>query len=185
MNPLEFCVKSLSYPLGMVLEGLSQGKGDVVEVRNGRITLPEVPFAAKCYLTAKAIYMSLDPVDAKRVSDDLQGINDFAERILSSKLGPLVEEYFKRGHELIKRRETVGIDWLEYERRKEKVKPYFEALLTGKEPEGLENLTVDECLLISYLARERKLKERVNAVLGKHNSGFRKAVVEYFKALRG
>lgn len=185
MDELEFCVKSLSYPIGMLLESLELRNGEEIRVSNGKLILPEMPFAPRCYAAARALYLSLDPVDAKRLSDDVALIKDFADRILSSKLAPKVEGYFRMAEELTKRGETVGIDWLEYERRVERVKPIFEALTRGEEPDGLERLTVDECLLLSYLARDRKLKERVNAALGKHNGAFREAVVRYFKALRG
>ncbi|WP_367884677.1 hypothetical protein [Thermococcus sp. JCM 11816] len=73
MDELEFCLKSISYPLGMLLEGKERKAGDVVRVSSKAITLPKVPFAALCYLTGVALFDSLELVDKKRLAEDYEG----------------------------------------------------------------------------------------------------------------
>ncbi|WP_297470722.1 hypothetical protein [Thermococcus sp.] len=184
MDELEFCVKSLSYPLGMLLENLERKPGERVEVRNGTVYLPNVPFAAKCYLTALVLFESLDVVDAKRLADDLAYVEDFIERVLLSPLGEKVRPYVEKSRELISSGDKLSVDWLEFERRSERVRPFLERVLSGEEPGEIGKLSVDECLLLSYLAGDRKRREKVNAVLGKLNPAFREAVKAYFRALR-
>ncbi|WP_456421765.1 hypothetical protein [Thermococcus sp.] len=184
MDELEFCVKNLSYPLGMLLETLRREEGERVELDGVRITVPRLPFAVNCYLVTKALYLSLDVVDAKRLGDDMAYVEEFLGRVLTSPLGEKVRPYLERAEELISVRGRLNVNWLEFERRSEGVKPLLEKVLAGEEPEELKGLSVDECLLMSYLAGERKKREKVNAVLGKNNPAFGKAVKAYFKALR-
>ncbi|WP_297536229.1 hypothetical protein [Thermococcus sp.] len=184
MDELEFCVKSLSYPLGMLLETLERWRGEGVIVDGRGITVPDVPFAAKCYLVSRALFESLDVVDGKRLADDMSYVEDFIARILSSPLGKRIEDYVRRADEMISVRGRLNVNWLEFERRSERVKPLLERVLSGEEPEELDKLSVDECLLMSYLAGSRKRRELVNAVLGRHNRAFREAVKAYFRALR-
>ena len=184
MDELEFCVKSLSYPLGILLETLKRGKGESVELDGVRITVPRLPFAVNCYLVTKALYLSLDVVDAKRLGDDIAYAEEFIARVLASPLGEKVRPYLERAEGLISVRGRLNVDWLEFEKRSERVKPLLEKVLAGEEPEELKGLSVDECLLLSYLAGERQKREKVNAVLGKNNPAFREAVKAYFKALR-
>ena len=185
MDELEFCVKSLSYPLGMLLETLKREPGERVVVTGRELYVPRIPFAARCYLVARALYGSLDVVDGKRLGDDVRYVEDFAERILNSPLGEKVRPYMESADELVEIKGRLNVDWLEFERRSEKLRPLLEAVKEGKTPEELASLTVDECLLLSYLAGDRKGRERVNAVLGKMNPAFREAVKAYFKALQG
>lgn len=77
MDELEFCLKSISYPLGMLLEGKERKAGDVVRVSSKAITLPKVPFAALCYLTGLALFDSLELVDKKRLAEDYDGLEAF------------------------------------------------------------------------------------------------------------
>ncbi|WP_297507505.1 hypothetical protein [Thermococcus sp.] len=183
MDELEFCLKSLSYPLGMLLEGMERDEGPMVIIEGRYVTLPRVPFAVRCYLLARALYESLDVVDRKRLGDDWAYIEDFARRISSSPLGKKVRDYLDRADEMIEVRTGLTVDWLEFERRAERVRPILEEILKGGKVEVGE-LSVDECLLLSYLAGERKKRELVNAFLGKHNASFKEAVKAYFRALR-
>ena len=195
MDELEFCVKSLSYPLGMVLENLERKEGQRAEIRGRRLILPEVPFPAKCYLAALVIFESLDAVDRKRLSDDYMGLEEFRGKILSSKLGELVGEYLRDPWIYLGSRDSLAVDWLEFERREERVRPYLERLKSLREEsksrgEFLERsgflgeLSVDEALLLGYLAEDEKFRELINAALGKHNPAFKEMVVRYFRALR-
>ncbi|NJD99962.1 hypothetical protein E3E26_09250 [Thermococcus sp. LS1] len=196
MDELEFCLKSLSYPLGMLLERLERRNGKVVTVSKETLTLPEIPFVVKCYLTAVALFESLDIVDKKRLSDDYKAIEEFRLKILHSKLGEGVAEYLTDPGRYLLISEHLAIDWLEFERREEKVRPYLERLKELrnevkerseflKRTDFLEELGVDEGLLLRYLAEDEKFKELINAALGKHNPEFKAMVVRYFKALRG
>ncbi|NJE54746.1 hypothetical protein [Thermococcus sp. 21S9] len=183
MDELEFCVKSLSYPLGTLLETLKRKPGERVEIDGVHLTLPELPFAVKCYLTARALFESLDLVDRKRLGDDMAYVEEFIARVLSSPLGEKIRPYLEKAGE-ISTRGRLNVDWLEFERRSEKLRPLLKRILAGEEPPEVSNLSVDECLLLSYLAGERKKRERVNAVLGKLNPAFREAVKAYFRALK-
>ncbi|WP_457751759.1 hypothetical protein [Thermococcus sp.] len=184
MDELEFCVKSLSYPLGMLLETLRRQPGEGVVVTGRELYVPQIPFAARCYLVVRALYGSLDFVDAKRLGDDVRYVEEFAERILNSPLGEGVRPYMERADELIEIRGRLNVDWLEFERRSERLRPLLGAIETGEKPGELASLSVDECLLLSYMAGRRKEREKVNAVLGKKNGQFREAVKAYFRALR-
>ncbi|ASJ11789.1 hypothetical protein [Thermococcus thioreducens] len=196
MDELEFCIKSLSYPLGMLLEGLERREGEKVEVKEGLITLPRAPFAALCYLTGIALFDALDIVDKKRLGDDYGAIEGFCKKLLNSKLGARLKPYLESPGRYISPGEGLSIDWLEFEKREEKVRPHLKRLMELRErtcdrseflakTDFLAELSVDEALLVSYLSGEAGLRELVNAALGKHNSEFRDAVKEYFKALRG
>ena len=196
MDELEFCVKTLSYPLGMVLEGLERRAGERIHLEGRVITLPEIPFPAKCYLVALAVFEGLDAVDRKRLSDDYLRLEEFRKKILSSKLAEAVERYMKNPWTYVERGGKVSIDWLEFERREERVRPYLEKLrsiMENVESRGkflektrfLEELSVDEGLLLGYLSEDDKLRELINASLGKHNREFKALVIRYFKALRG
>ncbi len=185
MDELEFCVKSLSYPLGMLLETLKRREGQRIEVDGIRITVPRLPFAVNCYLVTRALYLSLDVVDAKRLGDDIAYAEEFIARVLASPLGEKVRPYLERAEGLISVRGRLNVDWLEFERRSARVKPLLGMVPNEEGLEELKNLSVDGCLLMSYLAGDRKKREKVNAVLGRHNPSFRKAVRAYFKALRG
>ncbi len=195
MDELEFCVKSLSYPLGMLLENLERKPGERVEVRNGTVYLPNVPFAAKCYLTGIALFDSLDFVDKKRLSGDYDSLEAFGRKLLNSTLGERLKPYLESPGRYVSPGEKLSIDWLEFQRRAERVGPYLERLKNLaetkdrkaflKETAFLSELSVDEGLLLGYLAEDEKLKELINAALGKHNPGFKEAVKEYFAALRG
>ncbi|WP_297500731.1 hypothetical protein [Thermococcus sp.] len=184
MDELEFCLKSLSYPLGMLLEGMKRSEGPMVIVEGQHITIPRVPFAARCYLLARAFYESLDVVDRKRLADDWAYIEDFAKRVISSPLGERLRDYMERADDLIEVRTDLTVNWLEFERRAERVRPILRKILVGEEPEGVGGLSVDECLLLSYLSGGRKKREFINAFLGKRNPTFREAVKAYFRALR-
>jgi len=183
MDELEFCVKSLSYPLGTLLERLERKPGERVKVDGVHLILPELPFAVKCYLTARALFESLDLVDRERLSRDMTYVEEFIARVLDSPLGEKVRPYLEKGGE-ISIRGRLNVDWLEFERRSERLRPLLERILAGEEPPEVSKLSVDECLLLGYLAGERKGRERVNAVLGKLNENFREAVKAYFKALK-
>ena len=183
MDELEFCVKSLSYPLGTLLERLERKPGERVEVNGVHLTLPELPFAVRCYLASWALFESLDLVDRKRLCDDMAYVEEFIARVLSSPLGEKIRPYIENT-KLISVRGRLNVDWLEFERRSEKLRPLLERILAGEKPPEVSKLSVDECLLLSYLAGERKKRERVNTVLGKLNENFREAVKAYFKALK-
>lgn len=185
MDDLEFCLKSLSYPLGMLLETLQVKGGEKVVVTGKELFLPPIPFAARCYLVARALYGSLDVVDAKRLADDIAYLEDFAERILDSPLGERVRPYFERADEIIEVRGRLNVDWLEFERRSKNLRPLLEAVKNGEEPKELATLSVDDCLLLGYISGGRKERERIYALLGRTNREFRKAVKGYFRALRG
>ena len=185
MDELEFCIKSLSYPLGMLLETLQRKGGEKAVVTGKELFLPPIPFAARCYLVAKALYGSLDVVDAKRLADDASYMEDFAERILNSPLGERIRPYFERAEELVEVRGRLNVNWLEFERRSERLRPLIEAVKKGEEPKELATISVDECLLLGYISGGRKERERTYALLGRTNREFREAVKAYFKALRG
>ncbi len=195
MDELEFCIKSLSYPLGTLLEGAERREGEFVRVKKGAVTIPEIPFAAICYLTGIALFDSLDLVDKKRLSGDYDSIMAFGRKLLDSKLGEALRPYLESPGRYISPGERLSIDWLEFERRVEKVGPYLERVVeiqreTPSRGEFLEKtaflseLTVDEGLLLGYIAEDEKLTELINAALGKHNPEFKKMVVRYFRALR-
>ncbi len=185
MHELEFCIKSLSYPLGMLLETLQGKGGEKVVVTGKELFLPPIPFAARCYLVARALYGSLDVVDAKRLADDVSYMENFAERILNSPLGERVRPYFERADELVEIKGRLNVDWLEFERRSEGLRPLLKAVGKEKKPKELATLSVDECLLLGYISGGRKERERTYALLGRTNREFREAVKAYFKALRG
>ncbi len=195
MDELEFCLKSLSYPLGTLLEGRERKAGESVRVTKDAITLPELPFAALCYLTGIALFDSLDFVDKKRLSGDYDSLEAFRRKLQNSTLGERLKLYPKSPGRYVSPGERLSIDWLEFQRRAEKVRQYLarlknlaetkdrEAFL--KETAFLSELSVDEGLLLGYLAEDERLKELINAALGKHNPGFKEAVKRYFTALRG
>ncbi|NJE05915.1 hypothetical protein E3E36_07105 [Thermococcus sp. M36] len=196
MDELEFCIKSLSYPLGTLLEGLERRRGELVNVRRDVIILPEAPFAALCYLTGIALFDALDLVDKKRLQDDYGAIEGFRKKLLNSKLGERLRPYLESPGRYISPGDRLSIDWLEFERRAEKIRPYLEKVIevqrTSHTREGflertgfLSEITADQGLLLSYLAEDEKLREMINAALGKHQPEFRTMVVRYFKALRG
>ncbi len=195
MDELEFCVKSLSYPLGMLLENLERKPGESVRVTEKAITLPELPFAALCYLTGIALFDSLDLVDKKRLSGDYDSLGTFRRKLLNSTLGGKLKPYLESPGRYISPSERLSIDWLEFQRRAERVRPYLERLKNLAETKErtaflkgaafLSELSVDGGLLLGYLAEDEKLKGLINAALGKHNPGFKEAVKRYFAALRG
>ncbi|ASI98243.1 hypothetical protein [Thermococcus celer] len=196
MDELEFCVKSLSYPLGMILERLERKNGEKVRVGPGSIELPDVPFPALCYLTAVALFDSLDLVDRKRLQDDYDAIERFREKLLTSKLGEGLGNYLKNPGLYVSPGGRISIDWLGFEKRAGEVRNYLKRVLevwkTCATREGflektgfMSELIPDEGLLLVYLAEDEKLRELINAALGKHNGEFKAAVVRYFKALRG
>lgn len=196
MDELEFCVKSISYPLGMLLEGKERKAGDAVRVSKDSITIPEVPFGALCYLVGIALFDSLEIVDKKRLAGDYDRLEAFKRKLLSSKLGETLRLYFDSPGLFISPFGRLSIDWLEFQRRKEKVEPYLNKLRelireSGRRVEYLERasfvreLTVDEGLLLGYLAEEEKERELINSALGKHNPKYREMAKKYFKALRG
>lgn len=185
MDELEFCIKSLSYPLGMLLETLQRKGGEKVVVTGKELFLPPIPFAARCYLVARALYGSLDVVDAKRLADDMAYVENFAERILNSPLGERVRPYFESADELVEVRGRLNVDWLEFERRSESLRPLLEAVEKGEKPRELATLSVDDCLLLGYISGGRKERERTYALLGRTNREFREAVKSYFRALQG
>lgn len=125
MDELEFCLKSISYPpLGMLLEGKERKAGDVVRVSSKAITLPKVPFAALCYLTGVALFDSLELVDKKRLAEDYEGgLETFKKKLLASKLGESLKPYLTNPGLFISPFERLSFDWLEFQRRKEKVEP--------------------------------------------------------------
>ncbi|WP_258083096.1 hypothetical protein [Thermococcus thermotolerans] len=195
MDELEFCVKSISYPLGMILERLERREGEKVEVREGFITLPRAPFAALCYLTGIALFDALDIVDKKRLGDDYGAIEGFRKKLLSSTLGARLRPYLESPGRYVSPGEGLSIDWLEFEKREEKIRPHLKRIMELRKrisdrseflakTDFLAGLSVDEALLLSYLAGEAGLRELINAALGKHNPEFREAVKAYFKALR-
>ena len=196
MDELEFCVKSLSYPLGMLLEKVERAPGEFVRVTRNRITIPEVPFAALCYLTGVALYDSLDFVDKKRLQNDYGALERFRTKILGSKLGDALRPYMESPGRYISPGERLAIDWLEFEERRKKVEPYLERIVELekttesrdallKETGFLSELSPDQGLLLVYIAEDEKLRGLINAALGKNNPRFREAVIRYFKALRG
>ncbi|WP_148882799.1 hypothetical protein [Thermococcus aciditolerans] len=196
MDELEFCIKSMSYPLGMLLEGSGRRHGEFVRVTRNCITLPEIPFAALCYLTGIALYDSLDFVDKKRLQNDYRAIERFRRKMLGSKLGDVLRPYIESPGRHIFPGERLAIDWLEFEARRKKVEPYLERIVelektTGsregllKGTEFLGELSPDQGLLLVYIAEDEKLRGLINAALGKNNPQFREAVIRYFKALQG
>jgi hypothetical protein len=194
MDELEFCVKSLSYPLGMLIEGLERREGGIITVSRGRLYTMEIPFGALCYLTSVMLFNSLDQVDRKRLGNDYSAIEEFRRKFLGSKLGESLEPYLKSPGRYIGVMERLTIPWLEFEERKRKVEPYLKKLRLEeirdrseflRRSDFLKGLSVDDALLLSYIAEEPKKKELVNAALGKHNPTFREAVKAYFTALRG
>jgi len=195
MDELEFCLKSLSYPLGTLLEGRERRAGGSVRVTKKAITLPELPFAALCYLTGIALFDSLDFVDKKRLGGDYDSLEAFRRKLLNSTLGEKLKPYLESPGRYVSPGERLSIDWLEFQRRAERVRPYLERLKNLAETKDretflkgaafLSGLSIDEGLLLGYLAEDEKLKELINAALGKHNPGFKEAVKRYFAALRG
>jgi hypothetical protein len=196
MDELEFCLKSISYPLGMLLEGKERKVGDAVRVSSKSITLPEVPFAALCYLTGVALFDSLETVDKKRLTGDYDRLEAFKRKLLSSKLGKSLKPYLTNPGLFISPLERLSFDWLEFQRRKEKVEPYLKRLrkIMGESKSRAEflekasfvgELTVDDGLLLNHLAKDEKEAELINSALGKHNQEYREMAKRYFKALRG
>ena len=195
MDELEFCLKSLSYPLGTLLEGRERRAGGSVRVTKKAITLPELPFAALCYLTGIALFDSLDFVDKKRLGGDYDSLEAFRRKLLNSTLGEKLKPYLESPGRYVSPGERLSIDWLEFQRRAERVRPYLERLKNLAETKDretflkgaafLSGLSIDEGLLLGYLAEDEKLKELINAALGKHNPGFKGAVKKYFAALGG
>ncbi|AMQ18957.1 hypothetical protein [Thermococcus peptonophilus] len=196
MDELEFCLKSISYPLGMLLEGKERKTEDAVRVSRETITLPEVPFGALCYLTGLALFDSLELVDKKRLAEDYDRLEVFKKKLLASKLGENLKPYLTNPGLLISPLERLSFDWLEFQRRKEKVESYLKRLReliqeSRSRNEYLdrasfvEELTVDEGLLLGYLAESEKERELINSALGKHNPDYREMAKRYFKALRG
>lgn len=196
MDELEFCVKSLSYPLGMLLEGMERAPGKSVRVTKNRITLPDVPFAALCYLTGIALYDSLDLVDKKRLQNDYETLEQFRAKMLDSKLGDVLRPYLESPGLYVSPGERLAVDWLEFEARREAVEPYLKRFLELKETVEsrdallretgfLGELSPDQGLLLIYLAEDENLKALINAALGKHNPEFRAMALRHFRALRG
>ncbi|NJE09613.1 hypothetical protein E3E25_01520 [Thermococcus sp. MAR1] len=196
MDELEFCIKSMSYPLGMPIENLRRERGRVATISRDRVVVPEAPLVAQCYLTALLVFASLDVVDRKRLSDDYRRFEEFKVKILGSELGNAVGKYLREPWKYIRVEASTAIDWLEFERREEKIRPHLKRLMELREKTSdrsefltkadfLRELSVDDALLLSYLSDEAGLRELVNAALGKHNPEFRNAVKAYFKALRG
>ncbi|HDZ35332.1 MAG TPA: hypothetical protein ENH81_00265 [Thermococcus sp.] len=196
MDELEFCVKSLSYPLGMLLEKVERAPGEFVRVTRNRITIPEVPFAALCYLTGVALYDSLDFVDKKRLQNDYGALERFRTKILGSKLGDALRPYMESPGRYISPGERLAVDWLELEVRRKKVEPYIKRMMELEKTAGsreallkeagfLSEISPDQGLLLIYLAEDENLKALINAALGKHNPGFRTMALRHFKALRG
>ncbi|NJE61608.1 hypothetical protein [Thermococcus sp. 21S7] len=196
MDELEFCIKSMSYPLGMSIEGLRRERGRVATISGDTLVVPEAPLAVRCYLTALAVFASLDMVDRKRLSDDYRRFEEFRLKILGSELGNAVGRYLREPWEQIRVETPTSIDWLEFERRRENVRPHLKRLVGLWErtrnrseflagADFLSELSVDDALLLSYLSGEAGIRELVNAALGKHNGDFREMVVRYFRALRG
>ncbi|ASJ00081.1 hypothetical protein [Thermococcus gorgonarius] len=196
MDELEFCLKSISYPLGMLLEGKERRKGESVKVSTETITLPDIPFGALCYLVGVAIFDALDEVDKRRLEADYKGLNEFKKKLLSSKLGGSLRQYMTSPGRFISPSSGLSIDWLEFQRRKEKVVPYLKKLRDSLEASGnrreylerssfVDELTLDQGLLLGYLAKDEKEKELVNSALGKHNHEYREMAKRYFKALQG
>ena len=195
MDELEFCLKSLSYPLGTLLEGRERKAGESVRVTKKALILPELPFAALCYLTGIALFDSLDFVDKKRLSGDYDSLEAFRRKLLNSTLGEKLKPYLESPGRYVSPGERLSIDWLEFQRRAERVRPYLERLKNLAETKDretflkgaafLSGLSIDEGLLLGYLAEDEKLKELINAALGKHNPGFKGAVKKYFAALGG
>ena len=195
MDELEFCLKSLSYPLGTLLEGRERKIGSPIRVTKEDIILPEIPFAALCYLAGVALFDSLDLVDKKRLSGDYNSLEAFKGKLLGSILGERLRPYLESPGKYISPGGGLSVDWLEFRGRVEKVRSYLERLKVLAE-EGdrkafldgasfLSELSVDEGLLLGYIAEDEKLKELINAALGKHNPYFKGAVKRYFLALRG
>ncbi|WP_456365559.1 hypothetical protein [Thermococcus sp.] len=194
MDELEFCVKSLSYPLGMLLEGRERVKGERARIEGNRIVLPRVPFPAKCYLAGLVLFNSIDEVDRKRLYDDLAAFESFRLKLLSSKMGKGLRPYLTHPREFMTYGEVLSIPWLEFQTRKERVEPYLARLKSLMNlPRGeflrgssfLGELSVDDGLLLQYLTDEPGEKELINAALGKHNEAYRSAVKAYFLAFKG
>jgi len=194
MDELEFCVKSLSYPLGMLLEGRGSGEGERGRIEGGRIVLPKAPFPARCYLAGLILFNSIDEVDRKRLYDDLAAFESFKLKLLSSKMGKILRPYLSHPREFMTYGETLSIPWLEFQRRKRRVEPYLAKLMSIMSlPRGeflrrssfLGELDVDGGLLLQYLTDKPGEKELINAALGKHNKAYRAAVRAYFLAFKG
>ncbi|CAD5243547.1 hypothetical protein [Thermococcus camini] len=196
MDELEFCIKSLSYPLGMLLEGSKRRHGEFVRVTRNCVTLPGAPFAALCYLTGIALYDSLDLVDKKRLQNDYRAIERFRMKMLGSKLRDVLRHYMESPGLHISPGERLAIDWLEFEARRKKVEPYLERIVALEKTTGsrdallkktgfLGELSPDQGLLLVYIAEDEKLRGLINAALGKNNPRFREEVIRYFKAFQG
>ncbi len=195
VSELEFCVKNLSYPLGMLLEKMKISKETdfkKVRIEGDRITVPDVHFAVLCYGIAKALFNGLGEEDREKLKEDLSRIEAFINSISNSKLGEKIGD--QMGHvKEVEAETSLRIDWEEFERRKKKLGEYEKRVRTlmqaGKEEllekSGfLRELNVDECLLLQYVMKDRKEKELVDAAMGKHNVEFRKAVMGYFRMLK-
>ncbi|WP_297490643.1 hypothetical protein [Thermococcus sp.] len=194
MDELEFCVKSLSYPIGMLLEGRERVEGERARIEGGRIVLPMVPFPARCYLAGLVLFNSVDEVDRKRLYDDLAAFESFKLKLLSSKMGKALRPYLTHPREFMAYGEALSIPWLEFQTRKERVEPYLARLRPLMNlPRGeflrrssfLGELSVDDGLLLTYLTDDPGEKELINAALGKHNKAYRSAVRTYFLAFKG
>jgi hypothetical protein len=158
MRELELCIKSLSYPLGMLIEGKELRDGDVVSMRGNTLTIPPGPFGGRCILTAEFLFRSLDVVDRKRLGDDYRRIEKFRDKLLSSTLGDSIREYVEEPWRKMIIGNLLSIDWLEFDRRTRRIEGHLKRL---KELLGLERreflestsflgeLSVDECLLLN------------------------------------
>ena len=204
MDPLEFCIKSLSYPLGLILEKLPVEVGGQKLVVGETLRVPELQFLARCYLVARGLYEALPEEEKERLAEDIENVEGWKGRFPPSSLSEPSRKVLENPKDFLEVERGLSVDWVEYGRRVSGISEEYNAVLeayrkterskAGKsERKGafmdatadiLGNLNVEEALLLAYLVRGNgELEEFLLASLGKHNRKFHDVVVEYFRGL--
>ncbi len=204
MDPLEFCIKSLSYPLGLILETLPVEVGGQKLVVSETLKVPELQFLARCYLVARGLYEALPEEEKERLAGDIKNIEEWKERFPPSRLSEKSRKVLESPMDFLEVERGLAVDWVEYGKRVSKVSEEYETILESyRKTEGskaskserksafmsatadvLRNLDVEDALLLAYLVRENgELEEFLLASLGKHNEKFHEEVVGYFRGL--
>ncbi len=204
MDPIEFCIKSLSYPLGLILEKLPVKVGGQKLVVSETLQVPEFQFLARCYLVARGLYEALPEEEKERLAEDIKNIEEWKERFPPLRLSEKSRKVLENPWDFIEVEMGLAVDWVEYGKRVSRVSEGYETILESyRKTEGskadkserknafmratanvLKNLNVENALLLAYLVRENgELEEFLLASLGKHNERFHEEVVRYFQGL--